>query len=107
MYLKKYPLLKLLSTGGLMEQVTRLSNKLLIDRPPYMTRKHFVMLADELAHDKVYYKSPLSYHEKLNRMVAYCQASNANFNLASFKTRINKSYDKLIKSLEKSAGGTI
>ena len=90
-----------------MEQVTRLNNKPLIDRPPYMTRRHFIMLADELAHDKVYYKSPLSYHEKLNRMVAYCQASNANFNLASFKTRINKSYDKLIKSLEKSAGGTI
>jgi len=90
-----------------MEQVTRLSNKPLIDRPPYMTRRHFIMLADELAHDKVYYKSPLSYHEKLNRMVAYCQASNADFNLATFRARINKTYDRLVKSLEKSAGGTI
>jgi len=90
-----------------MEQVTRLANKLLIDRPPYMTRRHFIMLADELAHDKVYYKSPLSYHEKLNRMVAYCQASNADFNLATFRARINKTYDRLVKSLEKSAGGTI
>ena len=79
----------------------------MVEPPPKLTRQHFTMLADELAHDKVYYKSPLSYHEKLNRMVAYCQASNASFNLASFKTRINKSYDKLVKSLEKSAGGTI
>ena len=90
-----------------MEQVTRLNNKPLIDRPPYMTRRHFIMLADELAHDKVYYKSPLSYHEKLIRLVTYCQASNSKFNIKSFRARINKSYNKLVKSLEKSAGGTI
>ena len=79
----------------------------MVEPPPKLTRQHFVMLADELAQDKVYYKSPLSYHEKLIRLVTYCQASNSRFNIKSFKTRIDKSYNKLVKSLEKSAGGTI
>ena len=83
------------------------TNFQMVEPPPKLTRQHFTMLADELAQDKVYYKSPLSYHEKLNRMVAYCQASNVNFNLATFRARINKTYDRLVKSLEKSAGGTI
>ena len=79
----------------------------MVEPPPKLTRQHFVMLADELAQDKVYYKSPLSYHEKLIRLVTYCQASNSRFNIKSFRARINKSYNKLVKSLEKSAGGTI
>ena len=79
----------------------------IVDRTPYMTRRHFVMLAEELAHDKLYYTNPLSYHEKLSRMIAYCQASNIKFNIKSFKTRIDSTYKGLIKNLEKSVGGTI
>ena len=40
---------------------------------PYMTQKHFEVLADELAHDKFYYDSLIAYHEKLDRMIKYCQ----------------------------------
>ena len=28
---------------------------------PYMTKKHFIVLADELAHDKFYYDSIIAY----------------------------------------------
>ena len=90
-----------------MQQVTRTASKLLINRPPYMTRRHFIMLAEELAHDKVYYNSPISYHEKLDRMIAYCQASNKDFNLTSFKTRISETYTRLINELGKKIGGTL
>ena len=83
------------------------TNFQMVEPPPKLTRQHFTMLADELAQDKVYYKSPLSYHEKLIRLVTYCQASNSRFNIKSFKARINKSYNKLVKRIEKSAGGTI
>ena len=31
---------------------------------PYMTKKHFTVLADELGHDKFYYNSKIAYHEK-------------------------------------------
>ena len=34
---------------------------------PYMTKKHFTVLADELGHDKFYYNSKIAYHEKLTR----------------------------------------
>jgi len=90
-----------------MQQVTRTANKLLIERPPYMTRKHFIMLAEELAHDRVYYNSPISYHEKLDRMIAYCQASNKDFNLKSFKAKLDKTYTSLITKLGKKVGGSI
>ena len=90
-----------------MQQVTRTANKLLIERPPYMTRKHFIMLAEELAHDRVYYNSPISYHEKLDRMIAYCQASNPKFNLKSFKAKLDKTYISLITELGKKVGGSI
>ena len=89
-----------------MQQVTRTASKLLINRPPYMTRRHFIMLAEELAHDKVYYNSPISYHEKLDRMIAYCQASNKDFNLKSFKAKIDEAYTSLITELEKKVGGS-
>ena len=90
-----------------MQQVTRTANKLLINRPPYMTRQHFIMLADELAHDKVYYGSPISYHEKLERMITYCQASNPKFNIDSFKTRVSETYTRLINELGKKIGSTL
>lgn len=90
-----------------MQQVTRTINKLLLERPPYMTRQHFVLLAEELAHDKVYYNSPISYHEKLDRLITYCQASNPKFNIKSFKARIDKTYSNLIKELGKRVGGSI
>ena len=36
--------------------------------PVKLTRQHFVLLADELAEDKLNY-NPLAYHEKLKRML--------------------------------------
>ena len=78
----------------------------IVNRPPYMTRRHFVMLAEELAHDKLYYTNPLSYHEKLNRMITYCQASNEKFNIKSFKAKIDSTYKGLVKNLEKNVGST-
>jgi hypothetical protein len=46
-------------------------------KTPYMTQKHFEVLADELAHDKFYYDSLIAYYEKLDRMIKYCQTYNA------------------------------
>ena len=62
---------------------------------PYMTKKHFVVLAEELAEDKIYYNSAIKYHEKLERMIKYCEASNEGFNLGVFTAHINKTYDAL------------
>ena len=52
-----------------------------------LTKKHFEVLADELAEDKIFYNR-LSYREKLNRMVKYCQSINPRFRLKSFLSRI-------------------
>ena len=53
---------------------------------PYMTKKHFTVLADELGHDKFYYNSKIAYHEKLTRLTAYCIKSNHYFQyIASIK----------------------
>ena len=90
-----------------MQQVNRIATELLTTSPPHLTRQHFIMLADELAYDKMYYNSPISYHEKLNRMVSYCMTTNHRFNITSFKKRIDKTYNSLVKNLEKSVGGTI
>ena len=62
---------------------------------PYMTQKHFEVLADELAHDKFYYDSLIAYHEKLDRMIKYCQDANPRFNLELFTARIDKTYNAL------------
>jgi hypothetical protein len=64
-------------------------------KTPYMTQKHFEVLADELANDKFYYDSLIAYHEKLDRMIRYCQDSNPRFNLDVFKARIDKIYTAL------------
>ena len=62
---------------------------------PYMTKKHFVVLAEELAGDKIYYNSAIKYHEKLERMIKYCEASNEDFNTKTFTAHINKTYEAL------------
>ena len=62
---------------------------------PYMTKKNFVVLAEELAEDKIYYNSPIKYHEKLERMIKYCEASNEGFNTKNFTAHINKTYEAL------------
>ena len=49
-----------------------------------MTQKHFIVLADELAQDKFFYDSLIAYHEKLDRMIKYCQDSNERFNFKKF-----------------------
>ena len=64
-------------------------------KTPYMTQKHFEVLADELAQDKFYYDSLIAYHEKLDRMIKYCQDSNPRFNLELFTARIDKTYHAL------------
>ena len=62
---------------------------------PYMTQKHFEVLADELAQDKFFYDSLIAYHEKLDRMINYCQDSNPRFNLKLFTARIDLTYNAL------------
>jgi len=74
---------------------------------PYMTRKHFVMLAEELAQDKIYYKSIISYNEKLNRLCSYCANANPKFDKTRFIAFIDKTYKKSVKDLNKKIGGTI
>ena len=73
--------------------------------PIKLSRQHFVLLADELAEDKLYY-NPLSYHEKLKRMLAFCKETNPKFKNKTFLTRITKTYEKL-KSEPLRIGGTI
>jgi len=60
-----------------------------------MTKKHFEVLADELAQDKFYYDSSIAYHEKLERMIKYCQASNDAFKVDDFTARIDRNYKSL------------
>jgi len=66
---------------------------------PYMTQKHFIVLADELAQDKFFYDSLIAYHEKLDRMIKYCQDSNPRFNLESFTARIDLTYNAFDKKM--------
>jgi len=67
---------------------------------PYMTKKHFVVLAEELAGDKLFYTSAIKYHEKLERMIKYCEASNDMFNLKTFTAHIDKTYKNLCNDLK-------
>ena len=62
---------------------------------PYITKRHFVVLAEELAGDKFYYNSAIKYHEKLERMIKYCEASNEGFYVEVFTAHINKTYEAL------------
>ena len=72
-----------------------------------LSRKDFILLAEELAQSKLYYKSPISYNEQLERLTAYCIKSNPRFDKTRFIAFINKTYKNLVKELEKKAGGTI
>ena len=74
---------------------------------PYMTRRHFIVLADELGADKFYYNSKIAYHEKLERLISYCQQSNTRFNLDTFKTRIDLAFNKTNAEASRTVGGTI
>ena len=67
---------------------------------PYMTQKHFEVLADELAQDKFYYDSLIAYHEKLDRMIKYCQASNDLFDVKKFTARIDRNYKSLEQGMK-------
>ena len=58
-------------------------------------RKHFVVLAEELAHDKLYYRSEILFNEKYDRMIVYCKKSNKNFNPDRFKLHMLKQYEAL------------
>ena len=68
---------------------------------PYMTKKHFIVLADELAHDKFYYDSMIAYHEKYARLTEYCAKANSGFNLDWFNKRLNTTYQNLVNKMQK------
>ena len=68
---------------------------------PYMTKKHFIVLADELAHDKFYYDSMIAYHEKYARLTEYCSKANESFNLNDFNKRLNNTYKNLVSKMQK------
>ena len=63
-----------------------------------LSRKDFILLAEELAQSKLYYKSPISYNEQVERLTAYCIKSNPRF---------DKTYKNLVKELDKKIGGSI
>ena len=90
-----------------MPKTNRIANKLLTNKIPYMTRRHFIVLADELGADKFYYSSKIVYHEKLKRLINYCQKSNARFNLDTFKARIDLAFNKTKAEASRTVGGTI
>jgi len=69
-------------------------------KPPYMTKKHFIVLAEELAGDKLFYNSAIKFHEKLERMIRYCEASNDRFDLETFTAHIDKTYKNLCEDLK-------
>ena len=89
------------------QETNRIASKLLANKIPYMTRRHFIVLADELGVDKFYYKSEIAYHEKLERMIKYCQLSNSRFNLHTFKDRIDKTFNETKAEASRTVGGTI
>jgi len=69
-------------------------------KTPYMTKKHFIVLAEELAGDKLFYTSAIKFHEKLERMIRYCEASNDRFDLKVFTAHIDKTYKNLCEDLK-------
>ena len=66
---------------------------------PYMTQKHFEVLADELAQDKFFYDSLIAFHEKMDRMIKYCQDSNERFDVKKFIDRIDLTYNAFDKKM--------
>ena len=72
-----------------------------------LSKKDFILLAEELAQSKLYYKSPISYNEQLERLTAYCIKSNPRFDKTRFIAFIDKTYKNLVKELDKKIGGSI
>ena len=72
-----------------------------------LSKKDFILLAEELAQSKLYYKSPISYNEQVERLTAYCIKSNPRFDKTRFIAFINKTYKNLVKELDKKIGGSI
>ena len=72
-----------------------------------LTRKHFIVLADELASDKLFYKSEIEFEEKYDRMVKYCKSINSNFNSDRFRLHMLSQYEIKKDELKARAGGTI
>ena len=66
---------------------------------PYMTQKHFTVLADELAQDKFFYDSLIAFQVKLDCMIKYCQDSNERFNVKKFIARIDLTYNAFDKKM--------
>ena len=72
-----------------------------------LTRKHFKVLAEELAEDKLYYKSKILFDEKYNRIVVYCKSINKNFSPDRFYSYMLKHYETKKAELNKRVGGSI
>ena len=72
-----------------------------------LSKKDFILLAEELAQSKLYYKSPISYNEQVERLTAYCIKSNPRFDKTRFIAFIDKTYKNLVKELDKKIGGSI
>lgn len=60
---------------------------------PYLTKKHLIVLADELAEDKIFYNSMIAWHEKYKRLTDYCNSANERFDIKIFNKRIKSTYE--------------
>ena len=48
---------------------------------PYLTKKHLIVLADELAEDKIFYNSMIAWHEKYKRLKHLTSVLNQLMNI--------------------------
>ena len=70
------------------------------------SRKHFIVLAEELGEDKLYYRSDILFEEKYDRMVKYCRSINPRFCPDKFRICMLKHYNKKLAALSSRIGGT-
>jgi len=64
-----------------------------------LSKKDFIMLADEMANDKLFFNK-IMFHEKLDRMSAYLLKQNPRFKIGIFMDRINKTYKNTLDKME-------
>jgi hypothetical protein len=67
---------------------------------PYLTKKHLIVLADELAEDKIFYNSMIAWHEKYKRLTDYCNSANDRFDIKTFNKRIKSTYEHRCNKLD-------
>jgi hypothetical protein len=64
-----------------------------------LSKKDFIILADEMANDKLFFNK-IMFHEKLDRMSAYLLKQNPRFKIGIFMDRINKTYKNTLDKME-------